>query len=177
MLRFLRYGLMVAVMMILSASLCMAAGKRDKQREDKIRFDGFSHITHLSSSGMNLWIRVDNDSCHKIVVKNAMIEFCVDGTHRATIELRDKIVVPRRGYTTMLVPLRFKVRSLFSLATLLGNIAMGDTEGITVTYKVRAGLPWIKFTFKEKDISVNELLDDLEIPYGEVAILKELING
>ncbi len=136
---------------------------------EKIRLEGIARVSHVSSSGMNLWLEVTNDTGFRFVARRAELDIMIDGRHVATITLRDKVVVPRRRSSEILIPLRFKSHSSFALVRLLRRIVTGDSDDITVNYRLRAGISVYKKNFKAENVAVSRFLD-------KFAIRKEHIN-
>ena len=65
--------------------------------KERVAFEGFERVTHLSTSCMNLWVEVTNRGCWRMVVAEAEVDIFVDGTKRLTLSLRDRVVVPRKS--------------------------------------------------------------------------------
>jgi hypothetical protein len=113
-------------------------------------------ITHLSTSGMNLYVEVDNNSLHRLVVKEGEIDILSKGEVIATISLRDSVVIKGRRTSTVLVPLRVKARSSFVLGNLLKRLA--SEEDLRLSYRICGGTGMYKRTLAAEDITVGELL-------------------
>lgn len=165
-------GVITVVCFVLLATIpARACGGRGR-----VTFEGFSRVTHLSTSGMNLWVEVANSSCWRMVVAEAEVDIFVGGTKRLTIALRDRVVAPRKATSEVLVPLRITSHSMFSLVSIIGRIAMGNREDITIDYSVRAGTPLFKRTLSQRGVPLDVLLQQLSLPDSEIGILKQLIN-
>lgn len=165
-------GVIAVVCFVLLATIpARACGGRGR-----VTFEGFSRVTHLSTSGMNLWVEVANSSCWRMVVAEAEVDIFVGGTKRLTIALRDRVVAPRKATSEVLVPLRITSHSMFSLVSIIGRIAMGNREDITIDYSVRAGTPLFKRTLSQSGVPLDVLLQQLSLPDSEIGILKQLIN-
>lgn len=142
----------------------------------RIEFRGFERVTHLSTSGANLWVEVENRGCWRMVVKEAEVDILVDGTPRLTLALRDKVVVPRKSSSEVLVPLRFRSRSMLSFAGLVARIALGDREDITINYRIKAGTPLFKRRFEQEGVPLNQLMQLLSLHDGEIESLNMLLK-
>lgn len=142
----------------------------------RIEFRGFERVTHLSTSGANLWVEVENRGCWRMVVKEAEVDILVDGTPRLTLALRDKVVVPRKSSSEVLVPLRFRSRSMLSFAGLVARIALGDREDITINYRIKAGTPLFKRRFEQEGVPFNRLMQLLSLHDGEIESLNMLLK-
>lgn len=143
---------------------------------ERLTFEGFKRVTHLSTSGMNLWVEATNHSCWRMVVTEAEVDIYVEGSKRLTISLRDRVVVPRKATSEVLVPLRFTSHSMFSIVGIIGRIAMGNRDDITINYRLRGGTPLFKRTFAAENVPVDELLKQLDFPEDEIGILKSLLD-
>jgi hypothetical protein len=137
---------------------------------------GVVDVTHLSTSGMNLYIEVDNDTCHRLVVSRAEIDVVEDGENVVTISLRDKVVIPRRAKSEILLPLRFKSRSSFALGRLLWRVIDGRGDDITLSYRMRAGLRLIKRNITAENIALSDLLGKEPTMMNAIEMLWEMVK-
>lgn len=149
---------MAVVALLLSCSVarveaCKPMVERVLQRVEVV---GVTDITHLSTSGMNLYIEVDNSSLHRLVVKEGEVEILSQGEVIATVSLRDRVVIKGRRTSTVLVPLRFRARSSFVLGSLLKRLA--SEEDLRLSYRIRGGTGLFKRTLAAEDVSAGELL-------------------
>lgn len=167
----LRGVIAIACFVLLSTSRVEACGATER-----VTFGGFERITHLSTSGMNLWVEVANRSCWRMVVAEAEVDVFVDGAKRLTISLRDRVVVPRKRTSEVLVPIRITSHSLFSIVGIVGRIATGNRDDITINYRLRAGTPLFKRTFVEERVPIDLLLERLSLPDSEIGVLKQLLD-
>ena len=165
-------GFVVAIcFVLLSVSRAEACGLAER-----LTFEGFSRVTHLSTSGMNLWVDVANDSCWRMVITEAEVDIYVEGSKRLTLTLRDRVVVPRKATSEVVVPIRITSHSMFSIVGIIGRIAAGNSQSITISYRLRAGTPLYKRTFEAEHEPVDVLLDQLDLTNSEVGILKQLLD-
>lgn len=111
----------------LTAAPCVKAIERAVM--ERVEVEAISRITHLSTSGANLWVVVRNDSGARLVIKSGELDILVDGEVRATIALRDKVVIRRRSHDEVLLPLRFRSRNTLALASLLRSLLRNAWEG------------------------------------------------
>ena len=164
--RGLRYAILLALLLI-SAPRSVA---------QKLEFRGFERVTHLSTSGVNLWVEVENSGCWRMVAKEGEVDILVNGTPRLTLSLRDRVVVPRKRSSEVLVPLRFTSRSMLSFAGLVARIALGDREDITINYRIKAGTPLFKRTFAQEGVPLNSVIEHLSLPEKEIESLNMLMK-
>ena len=111
----------------LTAAPCVKAIERAVI--ERVEVEAISRITHLSTSGANLWVVVRNDSGARLVIKSGELDILVDGEVRATIALRDKVVIRSRSHDEVLLPLRFRSRNTLALASLLRSLLRNAWEG------------------------------------------------
>lgn len=162
-----RFAVMLLCAMLLGSAQCKA---------QRVEFRGFERVTHLSTSGANLWVEVENKSCWRMVLKEAEVDILVDDRPRLTLSLRDRVIVPGRCSTEVMIPLRFTSRSMLSFAGLIARIAFGDRDDITVNYRIKAGTPIFKRKLVECDIPLNTLLELMALSEGEIEILNDLVK-
>lgn len=149
-----RYMLMMVVAIVATCTRVEA-----QPWVEKLHFEGIAKVSHLSTSGMNLWVTLDNESAYRYEIKSCEVDIYIEDSHMATISLRDKVVIPRRSISDVLLPLRFETRSSFALGRLLLRIIEGRGDDITVSYRMRAGVRLIKRNFKGEDIPLSNILD------------------
>jgi hypothetical protein len=142
---------------------------------DKFHLERFITVTHMSSSGFNLWVEVRSDWAHTLVVKRGVVDVMMHGKKVATIELRDKVVVPKRSTTRILVPLRFDSQNILSFSMILRNLVDKGGLGTSIDYRVRAGMKALKLTFSEKNVAVSEILNNFAMSIDSLRELIELI--
>lgn len=147
------------ISMTVVALLLLVLSAEAKSREPKVAIEGVERVTHLSTSGANLWLEVRNDRCSRLVLKRGEVEIKVDGVARITIALRDKVVVKGRSREAVLVPLRFKSRSTFALGSLLRRVVTRDIDDITISYEVRGGTMLFRRTLKAEDVGLRDVVE------------------
>ena len=184
----------------LTAAPCVKAIERAVM--ERVEVEEISRVTHLSTSGANLWVVVRNDSGARLVIKSGDLDILVDGEVRATIALRDKVVIRRRSHDEVLLPLRFRSRNTLALATLLrsllrnaweetGDISDGvgtnrigaplnnagrSGNGITISLRVRGGTALFKRTVVLEGMSLGEALSTLGISRDMLAEVERLLD-
>ncbi len=140
-----------------------------------IAFEGVARVTHLSTSGVNLWVDVTLDRS-AVVVKSAEVVVRSEGSELVTISLRDKVVARGHRRSEVLIPLRFKTRSSLVLNTLLRRIVEGDTEGITIDYAIKAGGRILKRRLKGEGVAIDDVLATLGITPELIDELQQYIE-
>lgn len=173
-----RYVIVViALLCAFDGAVASPCGKSIEQRmREAVTIEGISRVTHLSTSGMNLWVNIRNDSSSRLVVKRAEIDILVGGGLRATISLRDRVVVERRSSGEVLIPLRFRSKSSFALGALLRAIVEGRTEDITIAYRLRGGTMLFRRTIERGEVSIRELIDEMGLARDILSELARLVN-
>lgn len=152
--RLLQYLVLVSALLLGSLHQANAQGL-----PKKLHFEGFAKATHISTSGMNLWVTLNNESIWRYEIKSCELDVYIEGSHLATISLRDKVVIPRKQRGDVLLPLRFESRSSFALGRLLWRIINGDSDKITLSYSMRAGVFIFTKRIEERDIQLRSLID------------------
>ena len=169
-----RYIIAIAVAMLL-----FALTAEGKVYREKVAINSLTRVSHIASTGMNIWVEVTNKSCCRLVIKSATIEVKVDSLERLEITLRDKVVIPRRSNKEICLPIRLKGRSnpLFIFTRLLEEVAMGDRANITIDYDIRAGNSLIKRRFSDEDVALETLLESLDPIKGQIESITNLVNN
>ena len=146
------------IAMVVIAMVGMTSHAKAQPWVKKLHFEGVAKVSHLSTTGMNLWVTVNNESCYRYEIESCEIDICVEGRHLATVMLRNEVVIPRKTTKDIFLPLRFKARSSFVLGKLVWRIIEGRGEDITISYRMRAGLRFIKRNIKEENIPLSDIL-------------------
>lgn len=141
----------------------------------KFHLEKFVAVTHLSSSGVNIWVDVRNDWAHALVIKRGKVDVMMHGKYVATIELRDKVVIPRRSTSRVLIPLRFNSNNILSFQRILANLIDKGGLGTTIDYRIRAGMKSLRLTFFEKNVAVSEILNNFALSNDSLRELIKLI--
>lgn len=176
MLKTLRRYVFLVIVAIVVPLAGIASTPREMKAVEKLRIEGVTNITHLSTSGMNLYVEVTNLSWHRLVLSRGVIDFEIDGTRVATISLRDKVVVKAHRTSEVLIPLRFDTRNLLVINNIVRRLSEGDTEDITISYDVRAGIPLLKRTFCDEEIAISEFLNNFALSEEVILQLNEHLN-
>jgi hypothetical protein len=163
-----RYILLIAVF-VLGATASLSV----QNWRDNLTFKGFSRVTHLSTSGANIYVKIDNSSIWRYVIKSGEVDILINGNRMVTFSLRDKVVIPRRKCSEILIPVRFKAQSSFALSRLLWRIISLNGDDIELSYRLRAGIGCLQKSFKEDDISMSKIFD---IFAEAKSLLEELWN-
>lgn len=138
----------------------------------KIHINRIERVTHLSSTGANVWVEMTNESHLRLVAKRAEVEIFDDGKSLGIISLRDKVVLRRNRTETVLVPLRFESRTSFALLRMLRLVLKRD-EGLTISYRLRGGISIYKKSISGENVAISKFLDKFAISNS---VIEDLIN-
>lgn len=166
---------MLVVTMLVACARAEACKPLSERMAEGVSLVGVVDVTHLSTSGMNLYIEVDNDTCHRLVVSRAEIDVVEDGENVVTISLRDKVVVRGRCTSKVLIPLRFNARSSFALARTLRR-ALEAENGITLNYRIRGGTSLFRRNAEAEGVAITELLANAPIAAAALEGLEQYLN-
>jgi hypothetical protein len=162
------------ISLIVVALFLFVTGVEAKGRD--VVVEGVSRVTHISSSGMNLWLDVRNERCSRLVLKRGEVEIKVDGRTRVVVSLRDKVVVRGRSSEEVLLPLRFKSRTTFALGSILRKVITKDMEDITISYEVRGGTMLFRRTLRGEDVVLRDVVESLGISERVLIQLERYID-
>lgn len=162
------------ISLIVVALFLFVTGVEAKGRD--VVVEGVSRVTHISSSGMNLWLDVRNERCSRLVLKRGEVEIKVDGRTRVVVSLRDKVVVRGRSFEEVLLPLRFKSRTTFALGSILRKVITKDMEDITISYEVRGGTMLFRRTLRGEDVVLRDVVESLGISEMVLTQLESYID-
>lgn len=162
------------ISLIVVALFLFVTGVEAKGRD--VVVEGVSRVTHISSSGMNLWLDVRNERCSRLVLKRGEVEIKVDGRTRVVVSLRDKVVVRGRSSEEVLIPLRFKSRTTFALGSILRKVITKDMEDITISYEVRGGTMLFRRTLRGDDVVLRDVVESLGISERVLTQLESYID-
>lgn len=162
------------ISLIVVALFLFVTGVEAKGRD--VVVEGVSRVTHISSSGMNLWLDVRNERCSRLVLKRGEVEIKVDGRTRVVVSLRDKVVVRGRSSEEVLLPLRFKSRTTFAIGSILRKVITKDMEDITISYEVRGGTMLFRRTLRGEDVVLRDVVESLGISERVLTQLESYID-
>lgn len=162
------------ISLIVVALFLFVTGVEAKGRD--VVVEGVSRVTHISSSGMNLWLDVRNERCSRLVLKRGEVEIKVDGRTRVVVSLRDKVVVRGRSSEEVLLPLRFKSRTTFALGSILRKVITKDMGDITISYEVRGGTMLFRRTLRGEDVVLRDVVESLGISERVLTQLESYID-
>lgn len=166
---------LIAVALMTCSHGTRACKPLSERMAEGVSLVGVVDVTHLSTSGMNLYIEVDNDTCHRFVVSRAEIDVVEDGENVVTISLRDKVVVRGRRTSKVLIPLRFNARSSFALHRTLRR-ALEAENGITLNYRIRGGTSLFRRNTEAEGVAITELLANAPIAAAALEGLEQYLN-
>jgi hypothetical protein len=161
----------VAMMLFVASAMATSCFPKREVRGLGVSIEGVSHISHLSTSGMNLWLDVKNER-GRIVVNRAKVEIAVDGVKQLELSLREKVVVRGHRIEKVLVPLRFDTRNSLNIGRLLRKAIDGRGKGLTISFKVRGGTLLFRRTITEDNISLRDVAALLDMDF--ISLLNEL---
>lgn len=164
------------MLMVACTLLCTSIDGVAQGGKKTLAIEGITRVTHLSSSGANIYVQAKNNSRHTIVLKRGEIDVMVDGNIKSTISLREKVVVARGYEGEVLLPLRFRSTSALTLQSILGRIARGESQNIAVTYRLRGGTRLFKRNIHGQNIAISEFFDTFAIPQGAITRLEEMLR-
>lgn len=141
-----------------------------------LTIEAVTRVTHLSSSGANLYVAVRNNSRHALVIKRGEVDIMVGGSLKSTISLREKVIIPKGYVGEVLLPLRFRSTSTLTLHSILRRITEGDSNDIAITYRLRGGTRLIRRSFRGEDIAISEIFDMFAIPKSAILRAEELFR-
>lgn len=167
-------ALLLMFMLLVGATLRVDAAGDGAVRA--ITFGDITRVTHLSSSGANLYVDIRNDSRRTIVIKSGEVDVMVDGSLKCTISLRERVVIPKGHAGEVLLPLRFRSTSTLTLHNILRRIAEGNSDNVAITYRLRGGTRLIKRSFHGEDIAISEIFDMFAIPKSAILRAEELFG-
>ncbi|MDE6862045.1 MAG: hypothetical protein K2J31_04795, partial [Alistipes sp.] len=112
---------------------------------------------------------------YNIVVKSCTAVVCRDGVEIMSVDLRDKVVVPKQSVSEVLLPLRFRADNTMSILALLSRILDGRIEDLTVTLTARLRVSIVSKTFSKQSIVMSEILDTFGVTIDDVKQLIDLL--
>lgn len=141
----------------------VAYGEPCHRDERRVVCEGVARVTHLSSSGMNLWLVIDNATPHRLSIVRGEVHIAINGSVVASISLRDKVRIPRRSCGEVLLPLRFRSYSPHPVWQIVRQVLRGEDSSITISYNIRGGAGLVRRTFSAESIAVSEFFDTFAI--------------
>lgn len=141
-----------------------------------VSFEGIARATHISSSGMNLYVKLDNTMGRRLVITRGEVDIMLGGSIKVTISLRDKVTIAKGYNDELLLPLRFKSVSTPTIVSVLRRIASNEQQNVTISYRVRGGTQLLRKTFKEENIAISEIFNNFAISELTISDLIEFLR-
>jgi hypothetical protein len=174
--RFIKVLFIVVVALVVGHASSWACKPLAQRISEGVQIVGVSDVTHLSTSGMNLYLDVDNATGHRLVIQEAEVDIIAGGEVLATVLLRDKVVIKRKQCSTVLVPLRFRARSSFVLGRLLARMLERDSE-MAVSYRVRGGVGCFMRRVEAEEVAVSSLFEGGGVSGLLIRDIKNLVEN
>ena len=161
MLRIVPHRLLCLTVLLLT--VCVSYASPCHRSERRVTCEGVANVTHLSSSGMNLWLNICNDTAHRLTISRGEVDILINDKVVATISLRERVRVPRRSRGEVLFPLRFRSYGHLAAWQVLRLVLRDEDKAIAISYNVRGGVGLMRRTFSAENIAVSEFFDTFAI--------------
>ena len=161
--------------MTVCPTMTMGKGRVVEHFKERVEIKGISRVTHLSTSGANLWVNVENRSGSRLVLKRASVSFVVDGEERLEVALRERVVVARKSNGEVLLPLRFSKRNTLSVISLLRRLVRDDIAEVSLDIDLRGGSMLFRKNFEAQGITLSDALEWLGLTSEDVLEFMEML--
>ena len=161
--------------MTVCPTMTMGKGRVVEHFKERVEIKGISRVTHLSTSGANLWVNVENRSGSCLVLKRASVSFVVDGEERLEVALRERVVVARKSNGEVLLPLRFSKRNTLSVISLLRRLVRDDIAEVSLDIDLRGGSMLFRKNFEAQGITLSDALEWLGLTSEDVLEFMEML--
>lgn len=161
MLRVVPHKLLCLMALLLTA--CVSYASPCHRAERRVTCEGVANVTHLSSSGMNLWLNICNDTAHRLTISRGDVDILINDKVVATISLRERVRIPRRSRGEVLLPLRFRSYGHLAAWQILRQVLRGEDTTVAISYNVRGGAGVMRRTFSAENIAISEFFDTFAI--------------
>lgn len=170
-----RYILLGLLFMTVCPTMTMGKGCVVEHFKERVEIKGISRVTHLSTSGANLWVNVENRSGSRLVLKRASVSFVVDGEERLEVALRERVVVARKSNGEVLLPLRFSKRNTLSVISLLRRLVRDDIAEVSLDIDLRGGSMLFRKNFEAQGVTLSDALEWLGLTSEDVLEFMEML--
>lgn len=160
----------------LLVTVCVSYASPCHRAERRVTCEGVAGVTHLSSSGMNLWLKISNETTHRLTISRGEVDILINDQVVATISLRERVRIPRRSRGEVLLPLRFQSYGHLAAWQILRQVLRGDDKAIAISYNVRGGAGLIRRTFSAENIAISEFFDTFAINREFIGTLEAELN-
>lgn len=102
----------------------------------KIRIEAVERVEPHGRAGLDITLRVRNDTRHRLLLQNASLDLYDASARVASAKLRQKIEVPRRTTDSYVTQWRVRAADPLALYVLLRRIRRNDLSGMAVSFSV-----------------------------------------
>lgn len=173
--KLIRYTLCALFIVLLSPVMAKGSSRIVERFKERVEVKGISRVTHLSTSGVNLWVDVENRSASRLVLKRAVLDVVIDGEVRMQVSLRDRVVVARKSDGEVLLPLRFAKRNTLSVISLLRRLVREDIDEVHLNIALRGGTTLFRKNFEAQGVTLAEALEWIGLTSADILDLMEML--
>lgn len=133
------------------------------------RIGGIESLAYHGFSGLEVALRVDNSTPHRLQLRRGEVLLCRDGEAVVRASVSRPVAVESRTDGVVLLPLRLRMADPLTLASVARRFAAGEEEGWTVSVEavVRAG--WGRRKIRIEKMAMSDFLNTFDLSPGEFA--------
>ena len=148
----------IILLLLLSVGMTSCRRTAEKARE-KIRFEEVERVEMHSLTGVDLVLRVRNDTGYKLRLEEASLALFYGSSCVATAVLREPVEVPRRSVERLTTQWRLRVSDPLAAYALVRRLRHDDLSAVAVSFTARGrGGPAVLNISREK-MPLSEFLN------------------
>lgn len=122
-----------ALFFALSISSCRRAVEKARRN---IQIEAVEQVDRHALSGMDVTVRVRNDSRYKLKLREAVLQLWYAGSRVGSVQLREGIEVPRRTTQNVVTRWKFRIEDPLALYALSRKLRRDDLSDIEVGFRI-----------------------------------------
>ncbi|MDE5623269.1 MAG: hypothetical protein K2I62_01375 [Alistipes sp.] len=151
----------------LCAGLTSCGRKAEKLRES-IRVEAVERIEMHSLTGLDILLRVRNDTGYKLLLNEASLDIFMGPSLVAGAELCDPVEVPRRSRGSVATRWRLKISDPLAAYVLARRIGRGDISAVAVSFEVRGRGGPARVNICREKMPLSEFLNTFGVTLEEL---------
>lgn len=149
------------------AGLTSCRRKMEKMQE-KVRVEAVERVEMRSLTGLDVILRVRNDTGYKLLLNKASLDIFVGASFVAGAELCDPVEVPRRSLDSIATRWRLRISDPFAAYAFVRRIRRGDISALSVSFSAEGRGGPVSANICREKMPLSEFLNTFGTTFEEL---------
>ena len=156
-------------LLVLAAVLPFGSCRRaiEKAREN-IRVEEVEKIERHGMTGIDIVVRVKNDTGYKLALDQAQLDLYYGGREVGSVTLREGVGVDRRSTASVATQWKIRISDPLAMYVLAKKIEQGDLSQVAVSYRVKGKGGPAGIDISRDMVPVSEFLNTFGVTLEDV---------